>query len=1058
MTGKKITTFFSLAFALSLFVSIYTGCSDSGNDGASVTSVVVKLVSPSNDSVGVSGPVNFAWISNYSGSESGVYSLYFGRDEKNLEKIADDLTGIEYTYEDVTNSTRYFWKVELSVGGKVIASSKVGSFTTNNPPGTFALLSPADDSFVGVELVTLKWSEATDEDGGEVRYEVFVGEGPDSLVRMGTSYDPVFVLSDLASDRTYYWKVRAVDSSNGVTDSPVWKFHTVTSIPEPQLYSPIDYETDVPVSGRLVWNGVSSSSSNPVVYDVYLGIPGALIRVAEGISSTNYEFHGLAGNTTYVWKVVARDSAGNTGESESWSFTTCNETKAVDLIKSSDSSLFYIDSGGNLWGFGRNQEGELADGTTTNRFKPVLIENPYYERWVDVGTGTLHVCAIDEYGSMYCWGWDYYGQLGIGYKTDLAQTSLHEIEDPAGDKWVSVDGGKGHTCAVDSGGNLYCWGYNNNNQVGQEDTSVNFLYPVVVSGSGNRFWTKVDSGYYFACAMDNESKLWCWGDNPYGQLPTSDTHSFFPLEVTNGDGSPWASFSAGYDHACAIDYNGSLWCWGRNNYGQIGNGRGGDNSDVYSVSAVSPVKIYVPGNQALHWKTVSTNSYHTCAIDENDSLWCWGMGRYGALGRGSRYDSNVPVKVDELEASRWNAVASGGDYTCGVDGEGSLLCWGRNNYGQLGLGIESISKTDYPVLVKNRFQRPWKRVAIGGVNSYGLDVDGNWYGWGGNMFGSLGRYGDLLEYQYDYPITVYTDRKVSDLFPGIYYSCVKDMENSVWCIGYNGWKIDYYPTKVTNNSGSDWEKLSLGYYHTCGLDVDHEIWCWGNNRFGQLGDRSFDSGVYPRLVTNDSGISWSDVISGVYHSCGIDVNGQLWCWGYNYYYQLGVGSSENMNYPVLVTNAANSPWLKVSLGLGHSCGIDVDGNLWCWGENDSGQVGDHSVENRGYPVPVTNVLGTRWVSIALGYYHTCGIDTEGNLWCWGKNAFGQLGKGDYTNIDHPVMISNSLGTRWRSVSLGYGYSCGVDVNDHLWCWGRNTMGELGLGIYLRVYPSRVYGY
>jgi hypothetical protein len=178
------------------------------------------------------------------------------------------------------------------------------------------------------------------------------------------------------------------------------------------------------------------------------------------------------------------------------------------------------------------------------------------------------------------------------------------------------------------------------------------------------------------------------------------------------------------------------------------------------------------------------------------------------------------------------------------------------------------------------------------------------------------------------------------------------------------------------------------------------------------------------------------VSAGSYHTCAIDTNGSLWCWGDNWYGQLGDGTNVGKDVPVQVSG---TNWFSVSAGDGHTCGIKTDEILWCWGDNWYGQLGDGT--NVGKNVPV-EVSGTNWVSVSAGGEHTCGIKTNGTLWCWGRNNYGQLGDGTNVGKNAPVRVS---GTNWVSVSAGKYHTCGVKTDGTIWCWGRNNYGQLGDG-------------
>jgi hypothetical protein len=196
-------------------------------------------------------------------------------------------------------------------------------------------------------------------------------------------------------------------------------------------------------------------------------------------------------------------------------------------------------------------------------------------------------------------------------------------------------------------------------------------------------------------------------------------------------------------------------------------------------------------------------------------------------------------------------------------------------------------------------------------------------------------------------------------------------------------------------------KVEAGGHHTCAIKTNGSLWCWGYNYYGQLGIGTW---LDKKVPTQVSGTNWVTVSAGVAHTCGVKTDGTLWCCGYNEYGQLGIGTWLDKNAPTQVGTGTN--WVSVSAGKDHTCGVKTDGTLWCWGRNNYGQLGDGTTGNKNVPVQVS---GTNWVSVSAGDGHTCGIKTDGTLWCWGDNLVGQLGDGTNTNKNTPVYIM-SLGS------------------------------------------------
>ena len=194
-------------------------------------------------------------------------------------------------------------------------------------------------------------------------------------------------------------------------------------------------------------------------------------------------------------------------------------------------------------------------------------------------------------------------------------------------------------------------------------------------------------------------------------------------------------------------------------------------------------------------------------------------------------------------------------------------------------------------------------------------------------------------------------------------------------------------------------KIAAGWYHTVALKSDGSLWAWGGSYKGQLGDGTNFKRNMPVQVSG-GGNTWTTIAAGWHHTVAVKSDGTLWAWGYNFYGQLGDGTTINRNMPVQVSGGGNT-WVGIAAGGYHTVALKSDGSLWAWGYNFPGQLGDGTTINRNMPVQVSRG-GNTWVGIAAGGYHTVALKSDGTPWAWGLNNYGQLGDGTTFAKHSPV--------------------------------------------------------
>ena len=390
-------------------------------------------------------------------------------------------------------------------------------------------------------------------------------------------------------------------------------------------------------------------------------------------------------------------------------------------------------SDGSVWCWGRNNDGQLGNGSTTDSSTPVKVKgvggSGFLTGATAVSAGGLHTCALVG-TNVYCWGDDYDGQLGddITLPASSSAASTTPVEVKTGSSTfltgaIQVSAGGSHTCAVKSDNTVWCWGSDNEGQLGNNSTSNSSL-PVQVHGANNIGMlagvAQVSAGEYHSCAVAG-GNAYCWGDNSYGQLgfDSSNDSSLFPMEVWawNGGGTTFqqaTSVSAGSDSSCAVDSSGYAYCWGHNYFGQLGNG-------ASSSDKLQPVQVYATGSSTsipagtllTGAAQVSVGPEHACAylsyttgggmfhFFHNDAD-CWGYNDTGQLGNGTLDDSSNPVTAISASLNGVTEVSAGGSdnddngVSCAMVSSG-VKCWGSNYYGQM--GSPALSTSVDPVAV-----------------------------------------------------------------------------------------------------------------------------------------------------------------------------------------------------------------------------------------------------------------------------------------------------------------------------------------------------------------------
>lgn len=345
-------------------------------------------------------------------------------------------------------------------------------------------------------------------------------------------------------------------------------------------------------------------------------------------------------------------------------------------------------------------------------------------------------------------------------------------------------------------------------------------------------------------------------------------------------------------------------------------------------------------------------------------------------------------------ALSFRQVSAGPVHTCGFTLDHQSYCWGNNSSGQLGDGTETTRLTPVRVIGGLRF----RQLSAATGHTCGVTSNQRLYCWGSNDFGQLG-----------------DGTTARSLKP----------------VGVAG--------------GLRFRQVSAGQFHSCGVTSNYRAYCWGRNDFGPLGDGTVAQRLRPVAVAGR--LRFRQVTAGPRHTCGVTLANRAYCWGRNLEGELGDGTRAfDRRTPVRV--AGGLRFRDVSAGQSsYTCGVTSDYQAYCWGSNIEGQLGDGtwSIDRL---TPVLVVGGLRFRQVSPGAFHTCGVTSDYQAYCWGNNFTGPLGDGTETNrLTSLTRVVGGL--HFRQVSAGgtggFGHSCGVTLDYRAYCWGGNSAGELGDG-------------
>lgn len=586
-------------------------------------------------------------------------------------------------------------------------------------------------------------------------------------------------------------------------------------------------------SGGQLGSGTSANTSNTPVQVQGLG-------GVTSIAASNYTAYALlADMTVRAWGHNDAGQLGNGTTSDSYTPVRVQGVSNATSISASKATAYTVLGDGTARAWGLNQSGQLGNGTTTNSTTPVQVTglSGAVSITADKGNSTSAAYAVLRDGSVRAWGLNPSGQLGNGTTTN-STTPVH-VSGLAGA--TSITAARGTAFALLGDGTIRAWGDNYNHQLGITTTTSFSNVPVGIAGLSGTFMAAQGMNSKYAALVNGT--VWGWGGNGFGQLGNgTTTDSSTPVQVMGLSGA--VSITASGSTAYALLGDGTVWAWGDNSTGQLGNGSTLNSSTPVQVAGLSKAT------------SIAANGGSAYAVLSDGTVRAWGSNQSGQLGNGTTTDSNIPVQVQGLTGASSVSASYGTAYA--VLADGTVRAWGYNGYGQVGNGGKANS--NIPVQVAGL--TGVASLAANGGTAYALLGNGTVSAWG---FGDYGEIGNGAT----------TNRSTPAQVQGL--------------------------TGVT--------KVIASEISAYALLADGTVRAWGGNWYGQLGNGTTTNSSTPVQVQGLSGAR--SIACSLYNAFAVLGDGTVRAWGYNMQGQLGNGTTGSANTPVQVQGltGVTSLWL-----------------------------------------------------------------------------------------------------------------------------------------------------
>jgi len=739
---------------------------------------------------------------------------------------------------------------------------------------------------------------------------------------------------------------------------------------------------------------------------------------------------------------------------------------------------------GTVWAWGANWSGQIGDGTTETRSIPVRVAG--LEGVTAISAGDSHSVALRSDGTVWTWGANWNGQLGNGTTGD----STRPVPVPGLDDVVAIAAGSEQSFALKADGTLWAWGWNGFGQLG-DGTRVDRLSPVRIVGLSGVI--AIGAGYLHGIALLTDGTVWTWGRGGDGQLGNGGTsESDVPLQVPGLANVSFIATGWSSSHNFARTADGHWWAWGNNSSGNLGLG-------TSTNTEPSPVEV----TALVGFKETSTGSGHTVALKNDGTVWTFGWNSYGQLGDGTTQNRSLPTRVEGL--ANIARIAASSTFSLAVRNDGTIYGWGDNSSSQLGDGTieQALTPRELTALpLQPRVGTPTfslpsgtyegdQTIILTSVTTNAIihyttegrepvDTDPAVPS-GGSVLVRTDSTLKARAYAPDLPSSNVASAtyafKVATPIPdppaGHYEAAIAVVLRTATSGAEIHFTLDgseptlnaapyVDPISLTSNTRlrarafrdatpesaivtADYEVggprtgvVRAGDAYSLLVEPSGQLWTWGFNSRGQLGDGSTANRSIPgRLIGVPDAV---DAAAGTAHALAIRADHSVVAWGANYAGQLGDGSTQDRHSPTAILGL---PWVTaVAAGEEHSLALSADGRVWSWGRNSSGQLGDGTRSN-GFTSPRRMKDLSDIVAIAAGELFSLALRSDGALFAWGYNGAGQLGDGTLETRLTPVRV---LGVPpIAAIAAGRLHVLAVGVDGSVWAWGYGSNGQLGNG-------------